>query len=91
MNTRQKSKKRLINALSRISDPLEMEKTLDAILTTREREEVENRLLIFKLLMEGMPQREIATQLGVGIATVTRGANAMKRIKAEVLESFLRE
>lgn len=91
MNTRQKSKKRLIKALSRISDPAKMEQALDAILTMREREEVENRLLIFKLLMEGVPQREIAAQLGVGIATVTRGANAMKRIKAEVLENFLLE
>jgi len=88
MNTRQKSKKRLIDTLCRINDAAEMEQALDAILTAKEQEEVENRLLIFKMLMDGVPQREIAAQLGVGIATVTRGANAMKRINADVVKGF---
>ena len=38
-----------------------------------------NRLQIFNLLEEGVPQRQIADRLGVGIATVTRGSNALKK------------
>ncbi|MGB2181656.1 MAG: Trp family transcriptional regulator, partial [Pseudomonadales bacterium] len=51
---------------------------LEALLTPYEQEEVIHRLQIFTLLTKGLSQREIAKQLGVGIATVTRGSKALQ-------------
>lgn len=56
-----------------------MEKILHSLLTPSELSEISKRLQIFRLLESGMPQRQIAETLGVGIATVTRGSRAMKR------------
>lgn len=78
MNTRKQPHKELVRLLCAISDPREMEAALEAILTNKEFEEIENRLRIFRLLEQEVPQREIAAQLNVGIATVTRGANALR-------------
>ncbi len=55
-----------------------LEEALRDLLTPAELTEVSNRLQILRMLEAGMPQREIAKQLGVGIATVTRGARALK-------------
>lgn len=78
MNTRKPHYKELLALLCRISDPREMEAALDALLTRKEAEELENRLQIFRMLQQDTPQREIATQLNVGIATVTRGAAVLR-------------
>lgn len=58
-----------------------MEQKLNALLTPNEISEMQRRLQIFALLEEGVSQREIAKQLGVGIATVTRGSRALKELK----------
>ncbi|MBA4503746.1 Trp family transcriptional regulator [Marinobacterium marinum] len=55
-----------------------LETALRDLLTPAELTEVSNRLQILRMLEAGIPQREIAKQLGVGIATVTRGARALK-------------
>lgn len=55
-----------------------LEQALRDLLTPAELTEVCNRLQILRMLEAGVPQREIAKQLGVGIATVTRGARALK-------------
>ena len=51
---------------------------LRALLTDKEQQEIANRIRIFDLLESGVTQREISEQLGVGIATVSRGAKAMQ-------------
>ena len=56
-----------------------METVLRALLTDNELVEVAKRLQIFEMLEQGVPQRKIAEQLGVGIATVTRGSKAFKK------------
>ena len=55
-----------------------MTEALEALLTPYEQQEVIHRLQIFILLTKGLSQREIAKQLGVGIATVTRGSKALQ-------------
>lgn len=56
-----------------------MEKTLRDLLTTKELADIANRLQIIEMLQQGIPQRQIADTLGVGIATVTRGSLHLKR------------
>lgn len=71
----------LIHYFLDTQDAAVMEKKLNALLTPNEISEMQHRLQIFQLLEEGVPQREIAKQLGVGIATVTRGSRALKELK----------
>ena len=56
---------------------------LQGLLTPSETVEISKRLQIFRMLEAGVPQREIAKQLGVGIATVTRGSRALKSEESE--------
>ena len=65
---------KLMNALSEdeISD------FLIGILSTTELEQVITRLKIIKLLKKKVPQHEIAENLGIGVATVSRGAKMLK-------------
>ncbi|MAF16878.1 MAG: transcriptional regulator [Marinomonas sp.] len=71
----------LIHYFLDTSDAEAMAQKLNALLTPNEISEMQRRLQIFALLEEGVSQREIAKQLGVGIATVTRGSRALKELK----------
>jgi len=77
MNT--ESFKQLTLAFSKSQNPTEIAGMLRAILTTKEMRDVSNRLEIVRLLKEGKTQREVSAELGVGIATVTRGSKALKK------------
>ena len=68
----------LLDHLLGMQDREALEEALRDLLTPAELTEVINRLQILRMLEAGVPQREIAKQLGVGIATVTRGARALK-------------
>jgi len=56
----------------------EMDSLLRALLSPAEYDETIKRWQIFKLLIEGEPQRAISERLSVSIATVTRGARELK-------------
>jgi len=71
----------LVNHLLAQETAEQMEEALRELLTSNELLDVANRLQIFEMLEQGVPQRQIAEKLGVGIATVTRGSNAMKTRK----------
>lgn len=68
----------LLDHLLEMRERDSLEQALRDLLTPAELTEVSNRLQILRMLEAGVPQREIAKQLGVGIATVTRGARALK-------------
>jgi len=68
----------LLNLLCDITDIDEMRAAIEMILTDNEQQEVDKRLKIFNALEDKVAQREISAQLGVGIATVTRGSKAMQ-------------
>lgn len=80
----------LISILCQIHDTDEMTSFLDLLFTDREIKELENRLKIMELLMDGTPQREISKKLGVGIATVTRGAQAINRGQFEIIKNYIK-
>lgn len=58
---------------------------LMGITTQREREELSQRLEIIKRLLAGEPQHKIARDLGVGVATVTRGSKELAAQRFKVL------
>lgn len=79
----------LINLLCDITDPVEMSAAIEMILTDKEQQEVDKRLKIFNALEDKVAQREISAQLGVGIATVTRGSKAMHTDSYQLLKAKL--
>ncbi|WP_201587705.1 Trp family transcriptional regulator [Psychrobacter jeotgali] len=75
----------LINLLSKTDDQAHLAALFDALLTDKEQVELANRLTIFALLQQGVTQREISAQLGVGIATVSRGAKVFNQHQIDEL------
>lgn len=78
MNTDNLYKQQLIDHLLSATSREQMDERLEQLLTQTEYEEVCKRLQIIAQLKQGVPQRKIAESLGVGIATVSRGARALK-------------
>ena len=68
-----------------IKDKHLLEDFLAGITTAKERAEIGQRLEIIKRLLAGEPQHKIAHDLGVGIATVTRGSKELAAGKFKVL------
>ncbi|MEZ4754499.1 MAG: Trp family transcriptional regulator [Bdellovibrionota bacterium] len=76
-----KNLKSLCKHIASCKSEKQVEDFLEAILSPKELIEIPTRLEIIKLLKAGLPQREIAESLGVGIATITRGARELKQGK----------
>ncbi len=81
----------LLSHLANCTDSTEIEKLLSALLTDKEQHDIANRIRIFDLLDRGITQRDISEQLGVGIATVSRGARAMHSHDVSALLTTHRE
>jgi len=81
---KEKFVKDLIHNLAQIQNDKNMEKFLDVLLTDSEFEDLATRLQIFKRLLDGQVQREIAEELEVSTTTVTRGANELRNKKDKV-------
>jgi len=79
MNKEKRYKKELAELLARIKNPKIMEALLDDLFTPVEGIEISKRLQIVKRLAEGESQRQVAEDLKVGIATVTRGSRELKK------------
>ncbi len=71
-------KKDLVHNLAEIQTDKNMHRFLDILFTPSEFDELSRRLQILKRLAKGKTQREIAKDLGVGIATVERGAGELR-------------
>ena len=69
----------LLTHLASTQDSADIAALLTALLTDKEQQDIANRIRIFDLLEQGVTQRDISEQLGVGIATVSRGAKAMQQ------------
>lgn len=69
----------LITELLKHNTKEKLENFLDGILTPKELLEIPARLQIIKQLKKGIPQHEIAKEMGLGIATVTRGSKEIQK------------
>lgn len=72
---------------AKFSHPQDMETFFDVFLTMSEKEELAKRFNIIKeLLLTTKTQREIAKDLKVSIANVSRGANVIKTYPSNLKE-----
>jgi TrpR family trp operon transcriptional repressor len=69
----------LVITLLSMKNKEEMTNLLEGILTPKELLEVPMRLQIVRMLQKGIPQHQIAKELGIGIATVTRGSKEIQK------------
>lgn len=71
-------KKELAELIASAEGAGKVDVLLKALLTPAEHAELAKRWQITKLLIQGVPQREIRDKLSVSIATVTRGSRELK-------------
>jgi TrpR family trp operon transcriptional repressor len=70
-------------------DEKALEQLFDLFLTPEEKENLATRYSIVQaLLKHELPQREIAKQLNVSIAKITRGSNELKRMDKKLLQTL---
>lgn len=68
-------------------DEKQTDALLDLVLTPEEKNDIATRcLIILELLSEKNSQRDIAKNLNVSIAKITRGSNELKRVKPAILD-----
>ena len=64
--------------LSQIDNPSEIKLFFDEILTDKEKKDIALRWELLKKLKVGMPQRAIASELGISLCKITRGSKILK-------------
>ena len=79
----------LIKVLCQIREPGKMESFLREILTPAEFHDLAMRWELMERLEEGHTQRQIASDLGISLCKITRGAKILKR-KEAVSRRFLK-
>lgn len=80
--------KSFVKLIASIEDQELLEDFLFGVTTSREREELVRRVEIIKMLLDGVPQQQIAKDLSVGIATVTRGSKELSEGHFKVLGAW---
>lgn len=75
----------LVTVISGIKNVDDLDDFLTGLTTARERAEFSQRLEIVKLLVAGKSQHKIAQELGVGVATVGRGAKELAAGRFKIL------
>jgi TrpR family trp operon transcriptional repressor len=68
----------LIRIFVRIADEKTMRKFLGEILTRSEITDLTLRWKLMKMLKSKIPQRKIASELGISLCKITRGAKVLK-------------
>ncbi len=68
----------LAEILSNINKPDEITRFFDEILTDKEKKDILLRWELMKMLERGIPQRTIASELGISLCKITRGSKILK-------------
>ena len=71
--------KEICTVLCRIDSPDQMRDFLSEILTPAEQRDLTLRWELMRRLKKGMPQRQIARDLGISLCKITRGAKILKQ------------
>ena len=74
--------KSFVSVLCEISNPIEMSSLLEEILTPHEQHDLSLRWKLMQELYQGKPQRQIASELGISLCKITRGAKVLKNPKS---------
>lgn len=69
----------ICTVLCSISDPDQMQRFLAEVLTPSERRDLSLRWELMRQLKKGVPQRQIAKELGISLCKITRGAKILKQ------------
>lgn len=70
-----------------VEDEQQLSSLFELLLTPEEKVDIAKRCLIIReLLAKNHSQREIAKNLNVSIAKITRGSNEIKRLSPEILQ-----
>jgi len=77
-------------ALCGIDDIDQMRRFLEEILTPAERKDLALRWELMRLLADGVPQRQIAKELGVSLCKITRGARILKQADSVTKRHLMR-
>lgn len=81
---------RFLSLCRKTSSDLQLDQLLNMLLTIEEKQSIATRVLLLDALLAGdMTQREIAQQLNISIAKITRGSNALK-VADDKLKQYLR-
>ena len=71
--------------------PARLQELVRLFLTPEEQTQLGMRMLLVHKLLEGKdPQRKISDELGVSIATITRGSNNLKLLDGELKQYLLK-
>lgn len=76
---------KFIRLIEDTKDPAMLEDFLFSITTPGERKKLVQRIDIVERLLNGEPQHQIAGDLGVGVATVTRGSRELAAGRFKIL------
>jgi TrpR family transcriptional regulator, trp operon repressor len=79
----------VISLIRHTPDEALLEDLLVGLTTDKERHELAQRLEIVKRLRAGEPQSKIANDLGVGVATVTRGSKELSQGRFKILDQLV--
>jgi TrpR family trp operon transcriptional repressor len=75
----------VISLIHATRDKTLLDDFLIGLTSEKERNELAQRVEIVKRLLAGEPQAKIANELGVGIATVTRGSKELAQGRFKIL------
>ena len=87
-----KSEAAVIDVFTGITDRNQMSRFFTEIFTDAERRDLSKRWELMQQLEQGVPQREIASRLGISLCKITRGAKIVKNnrsVTSRILKSNL--
>lgn len=87
MDTNKQGWRQFLYWCQQVENEKMLDMLFDLLLTPEERKDIATRcLIVSELLSQQHTQRDIAKDLSVSIAKITRGSNELKRVKGQLLQ-----